>query len=149
MILRFKLLALILAILGSCSRNKMHECVCPSELVPVYQMELGTNDDISFAHYIMIDEYSDNCFEDIPFVKLAKDYCDTVSFNTPISSIRFIEPGTPNDVAEDLNQGYSDKIDEISILDLAFASNYVSRDSLGFYSVTFYKNDTPHKLHLW
>lgn len=58
----------------------------------VYSMR-GCNGDVcGYLHYLMLDEYSDACFNDYDFVSVADKYLDTVKSDLPVQGVQFIRP---------------------------------------------------------
>ena len=55
-----------------------------------YTEPLSTNGSASYSHYLLLKNYSDECYDDISFSKLAKEYADTCTSKKPISIIHFI-----------------------------------------------------------
>ncbi len=56
----------------------------------VYTDLMGNNGRVSYSHYLLLENYSDECYDDVSFSKLAKNYVDSCLIKKPVDVIHFI-----------------------------------------------------------
>ena len=57
----------------------------------VYAERMENNGKVSFAHFLVLENYGDKCFNLISFSDMARKYVDTCSIEKPVGSLRFLE----------------------------------------------------------
>jgi hypothetical protein len=102
----------------------------------VYTMRLCNLDVCGYRHYLMLNEYSDACFNDYDFVSVADKYIDSVKSDLPVKGVQFIRPFEFEPVydAQDLRPlddnsiseiMYSDSTMHLKIREIQFVSIWV------------------------
>jgi hypothetical protein len=90
------------------------------KLKQVYTMR-GCNGDVcGYWHYVMLDEYSDKCFNDYGFVFVADKYLDSVKNDLPVKGIQFISPFEFRPVYDSQDLG---PLDKNSILEITYSDS--------------------------
>lgn len=79
-----------LSVLVTCRPKKSTVNCKDISVYGLYQNRMGDGKNLSYAHYLLLKGYQDECFTSTNFSALAKNYVDTCSNGKPIRIIRFL-----------------------------------------------------------
>jgi hypothetical protein len=123
-------------LLAACTPSDTTTCTEPN-LNRIYT-EKGCNGDIcGYYHTIMLDSYSENCFNDYDFIYLADMYLDSVRIDIPVKGITFVKPFNFQPVYDSRDVG---PIRDNSIVDIFYSDSIMNDKVPEISSISIWTN---------
>jgi len=112
--------------------------MCEEPGVTRIYVEQGCNlDKCSYVHTLMLNSYSDSCFNEINFVGIADRYLDSVRQQLPISEIVFVRPF---DFRPTYDSGDNDPLNDNSIVEISYLQDTIKKELPIVDGVSFWVN---------
>ena len=108
----------------------------------------SSNSVISYAHYLILENYEDERFNQTFFIKLANNYIDTASIDKPIGAIYFSKPNPSFDTSGDPDYLHWEKVREGFILSIDFSKKSLSTGEYKISSITVWEDGDPKNIYL-
>ncbi|MGE0635418.1 MAG: hypothetical protein AB7G44_10920 [Bacteroidia bacterium] len=116
------------------------------KITPHYYESMSHGSETYFVHYLYVEGYNEECFNNTDFIKICEQYVDTVNTNVPVYGIGFYKSIISFPTIND-EQDWKE-INKDAILMFGVNRKLSVQKILEINSITFYNSGEEQTIHL-